>query len=139
MVPKGPHQFPVDCPVFAAEGRGLYMFVSQIPQHIGAARTHMRHDDRGIGGLPLVSGLPIDRPASAPYGGSLTLESEERGSANPPPVRAKIFHCTGHCAGRTFFGKKKPSAGHCVVTPITKICSESIPPISQMSAETCHT
>ena len=57
----------------------------------------------------------------------------------PPPLfGAKVFHCTGHCAGRTFFGKK-PSAGHCVVTPITKRGSESIPPISHMSAETCHT
>ena len=62
-----------------------------------------------------------------------------RCGATPPLFGAKMFHCTGHCAGRTFFGKKKPSAGRCVVTPITKKCSESIPPISHMSAETCHT
>ena len=36
---------------------------------------------------------------------------------NPPPLfGAKFFHCTGHCAGRTFFGKKT-LAGHCLVTP----------------------
>ena len=34
----------------------------------------------------------------------------------PPLFGAKFFHCTGHCAGRTFFGKKT-LAGHCLVTP----------------------
>ena len=61
----------------------------------------------------------------------LTLQPSPCSGQNFSTVRATV-------RGRPFL-VKKPSAGHCVVTPITKICSESIPPISQMSAETCHT
>ena len=68
---------------------------------------------------PVASSLPCQRPSTSPPSLKATLSHETiptRHCPPPPPVTfrteatrplfgAKIFHCTGHCAGRTFFGK----------------------------------
>ena len=57
----------------------------------------------------------------------------------PPPCSGQNFSTVRATVRGGPFLVRKPSAGHCVVTPNPKICSQSIPPISMVSAETCHT